>query len=205
MPTLSQDRTLPVSIIQLKLCYALGKCGALGVADAFDKSKANLLFVYDDKTLGYTDWTDQEPEFASICFRVNNPNGIDIVLLPFDHRIMTGPNIIVGGICDCAILTQNVLSFIEFKTDVTSSNDLTILQRADEAIGQILHTYFDIVLPGCKDVSVDLQQKVAVDFHVKFNEIFMIAGANASLMEKQDDFVNEYKIPLFFDHEKTFN
>lgn len=205
MPTLSQDRTLPVSITQLRLCSALGKCGALGVAGAFDKSKANSLFVYDDKTLGYTDWTDQEPEFASICFRVNNPSGIDIVLLPFDHRIMTGPNIIVGGICDCAILTQNELSFIEFKTDVASTNDLTILQRADEAIGQILHTYFDIVLPGCESVSVNLQQKVAVDFHVKFNELFMIAGANASLMEKQDDFVNEYNIPLFFDHEKIFN
>ena len=61
MPKLSQNKDLPVAIIQLRLCSALKNCGPLGVENAFDKSSDENLYVYDDVGLHYTDWTNAEP------------------------------------------------------------------------------------------------------------------------------------------------
>ena len=106
MPRLSQDRNLPVAITNLRLCSALQYCGALGVANAFDKSSAEYLYIYDDSKLGYTDWTDVVPEFVPKCFVVTNPNNNTIVLLPLDHRILTGKSVVAGGVCDGMLLTE---------------------------------------------------------------------------------------------------
>ena len=57
MPRLSPNNILPAAITNLRLCTALQNCGAIGVANVFDKSSAENLYVYDDGNLGYTDWT----------------------------------------------------------------------------------------------------------------------------------------------------
>lgn len=205
MPQLSLDRTLPVAITNLRLCAALQDCGNLGVANAFDKSSAAFLFVYDDQTIGYTDWTDREPEHVSKCFKALNSNHSTLVLLPLDGRIVTGARVVKGGVCDGVILTEREMCFVEFKTNVTSSNDQTILQRGEEAIGQLWHTYDDVVRPRCAAMSKALEKLVSVDFHVVFDENLKITGANSSLMELQDQFLEDKKYTLFFDNQKTFN
>ena len=86
MPRLSQDKTLPPAITKIKLAWSLQNCG-VPVKDAFDKSTAAHLYVYDDMQLGYSDWDDQEPEFSSKCFHVDNPGSICIALLPLDGGI----------------------------------------------------------------------------------------------------------------------
>lgn len=111
MPTLSQNRDLPAAITQLKLCYALRYCGPLGVGIAFDKSDDENLYVYDDGSLGYSDWTNVAPaEFLSTTFHAQNSNRNTLVLLPLDGRIITGEHFIRGGICDCALLTDKELT-----------------------------------------------------------------------------------------------
>lgn len=142
MPTLSQNKDLPVAITQLRLCSALKSCGQIGVKDAFDKSEDETLYVYDDENLGFSDWTNNKHTVSlSMTFNAQNLNKNTLVLLPLDGRIITGKNFIKGGVCDCALLTDKELSFVEFKTNVLSSNNLTILQRANEAIDQLcIHT-----------------------------------------------------------------
>ena len=104
MPRLSPNNILPAAITNLRLCTALQDCGAIGVANAFDKSSAENLYVYDDGNLGYTDWTDVIPEFVSKCFFADNPNKNTIALLPLDGKILTGPSVIAGGVCDGMLL-----------------------------------------------------------------------------------------------------
>ena len=131
MPTLSKDRILPDAIKQLRLCSALRNCGRVKVEDVFDKSDDENLYVYDDQSLGYSDWMNVIPTaFLSKTFHVQNPNRTTLVLLPLDGCIITGKNITKGGICDCALLTDKEMSLVEFKTNVLSTNNLTILQRA---------------------------------------------------------------------------
>lgn len=203
MPTLLQNRDLPVAITQLRLCSALRDCGSVGVEDAFDKSDNENLYVYDDG--GYSDWTNVEPmAFLSKTFHALNPHQNTLVLLPLDGRIITGKNIIEGGVCDCALLTEKELSFIEFKTNASSDLDETIFGHAEKAIKQLWHTYDGIINPACQKVGIDVKQKVYVDFYVVFNKDLSVTGVRADFQNLQDQFLQDKSYPLFFENSKQF-
>lgn len=206
MPTLSKDRDLPDAIKQLRLCSALRNCGRVKVEDAFDKSDDENLYVYDDDTLRYSDWTNVEPmAFLSKTFHVQNPNRNTLVLLPLDGRIIKGPNIVQGGVSDCALLSDKEMSFVEFKTNVSSDNDLTVLQRANEAQDQLWHTYNGIIKPQCQGTGIDVEQIVSVDFYVVFDNDLSVTGVRADLQNLQNKFLQDKHYPLFFQNYKQFD
>ncbi len=205
MPKLSQNKDLPVAIIQLRLCSALKNCGPLGVENAFDKSSDENLYVYDDVGLHYTDWTNAEPTaFLSKTFHAQNPMKKTLVLLPLDGCIITGMHYIQGGVCDCALLTDKEFSFIEFKTNVSSNNNLTILQRANEAKEQLWHTYDGIINTECQKTGVDVKQKVSIDFYVVFDNRLSVTGVRADFQNLQNEFLQDKYYPLFFQNNKQF-
>ena len=173
--------------------------------DAFDKSDDENLYVYDDDTLGYSDWTNVEPTaFLSKTFHAQNPNRNTLVLLPLDGRIITGKKITKGGICDCALLTDKEMSLVEFKTNVLSTNDLTILQRATEAKDQLWHTYDSIINPRCRRVGIDITLKVSIDFYVVFDSVLGVTGARADIQNLQNEFLQEKHYPLYYQNNKQF-
>lgn len=205
MPRLSQDKTLPPAITKIKLAWSLQNCG-VPVEDAFDKSTAAHLYVYDDMQLGYSDWDGQKPEFSSKCFHVDNPGSICIALLPLDGRIITAKEIIEGGVCDCLLLTEKEMCFIEFKTNATSTETLRILDNAAKALEQLWHTYNVIIRPRCINrlkSSAELEL-LYVNFHVVFDRDLKVTDANSSLMDLQTQFLEDKKYSLFFDYGKTF-
>lgn len=205
MPTLSQNKELPDAIKQLKLRYALRDCGPVGVENAFDKSNDENLYVYDDENLGCSDWTNVElAACSSKTFHAQNPNKSTLVLLPLDGRIITGAHFIQGGVCDCALLTEKELSLVEFKTNVASIYDKTILEHAEKAKGQLWHTYDGIIHPECQKVGVDVKQKVSIDFYVVFDKDLRVTGAQASLQNLQNEFLLDKHYPLFFQNHKQF-
>lgn len=204
MPRLSQDKDLPAAITNLKLCTALKNCGATSVVDAFDKSSADHLYVYDDGNLGNIDWNDIEPEFVAKCFVATNPKNITISLVPLDHRILTGTSVIAGGVCDGMLLTEKEMCLIEFKTNVTSSNYQTIIQRANEAIEQLWHTFDGVIKPRCAAQTKDVEQMLSVEFHIVFDKDLEVTGANSELMDMQIQFLTNNSHPLYFDNGKTF-
>ncbi|MCI6494478.1 MAG: hypothetical protein SOV24_01010 [Muribaculaceae bacterium] len=204
MPKLSPNNDLPKAIRNIRLCAALKNCGAISVADAFDKSSAMKLYVYDDRDLGYTDWDDIEPTFVAKCFIATNSNDKTIVLLPLDGRILTGRSIIEGGICDGMLLTDHEMCLVEFKTNTFSSNYQTILQRANEAILQLWHTFNGIIKPKCATKSINVDQILSVDFYVVFNKDLEVTGANSELMDLQMQFLTDNNHPLYFNSGKTF-
>lgn len=205
MPRLSQDNTLPSSITNIRLSSALSDCGPVGVANAFDKSSHDQLFVYDDNGLGYTDWDDTEPAFRTKCFIALNPNGTIIALLPLDGRIITGRSVTTGGVCDALLLSDKEICFIEFKTNVTSPNYQTIIQRANEAVGQLWHTYDCIIRPRCALKSRDIDRLLSIYFYVVFDEGLEVTGANSELMDLQMQFIEDKRLPLFFANRKKFS
>lgn len=77
MPRLSNNRTLPNAIKQLKLCYALRNCGQVKVINAFDKSNNVNLYVYDDANLKYSDWNNNKHAvLLSKTFNAQNPKAL---------------------------------------------------------------------------------------------------------------------------------
>lgn len=203
MPILSQDKTLPTCITKFSLGYALRNCG-VPVIDAFDKSSNNYLYVYDDETIGYTDWTNIKPEFISKCFNIINPNENTIALLPLDGRIIKAKNIVQGGICDCMLITENIMCLIEFKTNATSPTSHRIIDNANDAINQLWHTFDGILLPKCTAVSKNLKQLTHIEFYVVFNTNLNVTRANSSLMDIKVQFIEDKKYPLYFDNKKKF-
>lgn len=204
MPRLSKDRELPEAIKNIRLGAALQDCGNMHVADAFDKSDANRLFVYDDAELGHTDWTDKMSVFEDKCFVAENPNRSVIALLPLDGCIITGKKIVEGGVCDGMLLTEKEMCFIEFKTNVFSPNYQTIIQRANEAIGQLWHTYDAIVRPRCAKYR-NIEDVLAVEFYVVFDKTLEVTGINSELMDLQSQFLEDNKFVLYFANKKVFD
>lgn len=205
MPTLSKDRDFPDAIKQLRLCSALRNCGRVKMEDAFDKSDDENLYVYDDDNLGYSDWTNVESTaFLSKTFHAQNPNRNTLVLLPLDGRIITGPNIVQGGVCDCTLLTDKEMSFVEFKTNVSSDNDLTVLQRANEAKDQLWHTYNGIIKSQCQGKGIDVEQKVSIDFYIVFDNDLSVTGVRADFQNLQNEFLQDKNFPLFFENSKQY-
>lgn len=205
MPTLSKDRNLPVAITQLRLCSALKSCGRIGVKNAFDKSDDEDLYVYDNESLGRSDWTNVEPTaFLSKTFHAQNPNRSTLVLLPLDGHIIRGKNITKGGVCDCALLTDKQMSFVEFKTNVSSNLDKTILEHAEKAIDQLWHTYDSIINPKCQMVGIDITPKITIDFYVVFDSDLMATGTRADFQNLQNEFLEEKHSQLYFKNYKQF-
>lgn len=205
MPTLSKDRNLPDAIKQLRLCSALRSCGRVKLEDAFDKSDDENLYVYDDGNIGYSVWDNDEHAVSlSKTFHAQNPNRNTLVLLPLDGRIITGDHFIRGGICDCALLTDKELSFIEFKTNVSSDLDKTILEHAEKAVDQLWHTYDSIINPECRRVGIDITLKVSIDFYVVFDSVLGVTGARADIQNLQNEFLQEKHYPLYYQNNKQF-
>ena len=187
------------------MCSALKSCGQIGVKDAFDKSEDEILYVYDDENLGFSDWTNNEPTVSlSMTFNAQNPNKNTLVLLPLDGRIITGKNLIKGGVCDCALLTNLELCLVEFKTNVLSSSYLTVLEHAQKAKDQLWHTFDGIIDSECQKIGVDVRQNVSVDFYVVFNKDLNVTGVRADLQNLQNEFLMDKQYPLFFENNKRF-
>lgn len=204
MPRLSNNTNIPIAVSKLRLCSALSNCGHVGVQEAMDISRDESLYVYDDATLGYSDWTNMVPSHLSETFCADNPMKTEIVLLPLDNRIITGPAVVQGGVCDCALLTVNELSLIEFKTNVRTASDETLEQRCHKAVSQILHTINEIVKPKCNQMGVELEEKVDIDAYIVFDNELNVTGVKATSQAIAMDVFEEEKLLLYFDNKKTF-
>lgn len=203
MPKQSMDRQLPKALTNLRLCSALRDCGQCSVEQSFSESASCCLYLYDDGNIGYTVWTDTEPDFASKCFTAKNPNDNPIVLLPLDGRIITGNHITKGGVCDCLVLTESIMCFVEFKTNVFSQNNQTIMQRAEKGKEQLWRTYAEIIRPKCGTLNGQ-ELCLHVYFHVVFDKMMEITGVQSQLMDLQMQFLEDNKHQLFFNNERTF-
>lgn len=200
----SNNTNIPIAVKNLRLCSALSNCGRIGVQQAMVISTDKELYVYDDATLGYSDWTNNCPSNLSEIFYVDNPNKTEIILLPLDNRIISGPTVTQGGVCDCALLTVNELSLIEFKTNAKTKSDKTLEQRCREASGQILHTINGIVKPKCNQKGIDIDNKVDIDAYIVFDNEMNVTGSQTIFQAIAMEVLEKNKLLLYVDNKKIF-
>ena len=204
MPRPSNNTNIPTAVKKLRLCSALSDCGRISVQQAMVISTDSRLYVYDDATLGYSDWTNIVPSNLSETFSADNPNNIEIVLLPLDNRIITGPKVTQGGVCDCALLTVNELSLIEFKTNAKTVSNKTLEQRCREASSQILHTIDGIIKPKCSQKGVDIDKKIDIDAYIVFDNQLNVTSVQTIFQAIAMEVLEKNKLLLFVDNKKTF-
>jgi hypothetical protein len=204
MPRPSNNTNIPTAVKKLRLCSALSDCGRISVQQAMVISTDSRLYVYDDATLGYSDWTNIVPSNLSETFSADNPNNTEIVLLPLDNRIITGPKVTQGGVCDCALLTVNELSLIEFKTNAKTVSNKTLEQRCREASSQILHTIDGIIKPKCSQKGVDIDKKIDIDAYIVFDNQLNVTSVQTIFQAIAMEVLEKNKLLLFVDNKKTF-
>lgn len=203
MARLSNNTNIPTAVSNLRLCSALSNCGC-GVQHAMVISTDEKLYVYDDATLGYSAWSNIVPSNLSKTFSADNPNNTEIVLLPLDNSIITGPKVTQGGVCDCALLTVNELSLIEFKTNVKTESDKTLEQRCREALSQILHTINGIIKPKCNQQRIDIEEKVDIDAYIVFDSQLNVTSVQTIFQAIAMEVLEKNKLLLFVHNKKTF-
>lgn len=204
MPQPSNNTNIPTAVSNLRLCSALSDCGRFGVLQAMAISTDNCLYVYDDATLGYSAWTNSVPSNLSETFSADNPNNTEIVLLPLDNSIITGPKVAQGGVCDCALLTVNELSLIEFKTNAKTVSNKTLEQRCREALSQILHTRDGIIKPKCSQKGIDIEKKVDIDAYIVFDSQLNVTSVQTIFQAIAMEVLKKNKLLLFVHNKKTF-
>ncbi len=201
----SNDNKVPSAVKRLRLYRALEDCGRTDVKECIELSTVECLYVYDDNGengAGYTKWTDKKPDNETKCFKANNTTQKEIVLLPLDNRIVTGHTVRQGGVADCALLTDKEMSFIEFKTNVYSTK---FIEKHDEkAIEQLWNTYDNIITPRCKNKDIDITDKVDMDFYIVFDRELDVTAASATRLNMMVAFLEQHRLPLYFNNEKDF-
>lgn len=196
------NNNIPQEVKRLRLCSSLQGCGG-GVEVCLKESNEVAMSLYDDASLGYTDWINGNSGLPD-TFTANNASNKKLVLLPLDNRIISGPVVKQGGVADCAVLTMDNMSFIEFKTNVMSNTDFNIGAKTEDAINQLWHTYDGIISPRCFAKGVDIAQLVDIEFYIVFNKELDVTTATASRLNHQMEFMSEHNFPLYFENEKNF-
>lgn len=196
------DNNIPQEVRRLRLCSSLQSCGGT-VEVCLKESNEVAMSIYDDASLGYTDWINGNSGLPD-TFIANNAGNKKLVLLPLDNRIISGPVVKQGGVADCVVLTMDNMSIIEFKTNVTSNTDFNISAKTEDAINQLWHTYDGIISPRCLAKGVDIATMVDIEFYIVFNKELDVTSATASRLNHQMEFMRNHNLPLYFENEKNF-
>lgn len=196
------DNNIPQEVRRLRLCSSLQSCGG-AVEVCLKESNEVAMSIYDDASLGYTDWINGNSGLPD-TFIANNAGNKKLVLLPLDNRIISGPVVKQGGVADCVVLTMDNMSIIEFKTNVTSNTDFNISAKTEDAINQLWHTYDGIISPRCLAKGVDIATMVDIEFYIVFNKELDVTSATASRLNHQMEFMRNHNLPLYFENEKNF-
>ena len=196
------NNNIPIEVKRLRLCSSLQDCGGT-VEACLKESDAKSMSIYDNEALGYTDWKGGDSGLPD-TFIANNSDNKKLILLPLDNRIISGPKVKHGGVADCAVLTMDNMSFIEFKTNVRSNTDRNISEKTEDAINQLWHTYNEIISPRCSAKGIDITKMVDIEFYIVFNKELDVTSSSASRLNYQMEFMNDHDFPLYFDNEKNF-
>lgn len=107
--------------------------------ELFDFSNRAISYVYDDLDKGYSVFIYETQEIGSDkVFIVRNKAHKDVFLLRIDGVLYKK-----DSKCDCAIITNNDLLFIEFKTNAANKTDNTIIGNYNKCYSQLEQTVID--------------------------------------------------------------
>ena len=141
----------------------------------------------------------QAEDAAGKYFEVRNPNRKDFALLQIDHGIVN-TNITK---CDCAIVDNKELCFIEFKTNATSTKPASLKHNYKKAMRQLRATikYFAV---GIRVAGKELTSLRSIEAYVCFRHGF--PRKSAAEMGYQTEFAKKNNgCPLSFEPSKELN
>lgn len=87
--------------------------------ELFEHSQRSSLFIFDDEIVGYSRYVDNTKGLGKDkTFFIENPNHKEVFLMRIDGVLFPGMSK-----CDCAVLYDNVILFVEFKTKAANKTE----------------------------------------------------------------------------------
>lgn len=204
-----------IPIKNLRLVKALSLCGK-GMFDVngkqnYQESDLKEFSICDDDETKITRIACAEDDLNK-AFDIHNPKSRVVVVLPFDHNLITGSKYVVGGVADCGLLSEKEFVFVEFKTNAYTPSLESIKNEYLHAMEQLWHT-FEIIRGNCKtENNIDIEFFVDVEFYIVNDKMFeqrvdqmLPVKVSAQQQSYQILFQSEHKgAILFFAYEKEF-
>lgn len=154
--------------------------------------------IVDSETLkisGFVSPTFGQPEELALkYFEVQNPKKRDFSLLQIDNGVISAAA--PTKRCDCAVITDRELSFIEFKANALSSKTKTIKGNYKSAMKQLRIT-IDIFKSGIATSGALLSALRNVEAFVCFRRGY--PRVTTSEMTYRTNFAAQTRVPLSFD------
>lgn len=159
----------------------------------------SLLLVIDDsrqKRTVFSEDIEQDRDFGLLV--INSKNDV-VVLLAIDHALVDNH---VGGITDGALLHQNQVVFVEFKTNALGSSEPSTMSTFNKALSQLKETirYFENKL---STLAIDLKTSSDVSCHIILAHSF--PKATAAKQDIELAFLEEEGLCLSFESQITFS
>lgn len=193
--------SIPLIINKLQIDSVFAPSCSTNVADCYDYSSDSDLFVYDTIN-SYSDWESSVPSFISKTFHVINKNNNQIVLLQIDHKLMTAKDWTPGGTADCALMTDQIFTMVEFKTNASSEDK--IKNNAKNAKEQLHKTYKKLVRLF-RNQGIDLRSSFPVqELFVVFDATLCVTNARADIINLTMQPKNAKIPPTFFENEREY-
>lgn len=146
---------------------------------------------------------DTSTGISEFSFDKNHDSGFEIInissklfsMIQIDGKLIRNS---AGGQCDCCVIDERYMLFVELKTNAHSTN--YALEHYEKASKQIGHT-IEIFKGKCQAIGVYLEAKKEIEAHVCFNNLF--PRTNATEQNESVKFSQRYLIPLYFDNKKN--
>ncbi|MCQ2307606.1 MAG: hypothetical protein MJ000_08630 [Bacteroidales bacterium] len=192
---------IPEIINELHIESVFAPSCSTDVASCYDYSSDSDLYAYDTK-YSYSDWENSTPSFVNKTFHIINNNKNQIVLLQIDHKLMTAKNWTPGGTADCALMTNQIFTMVEFKTNAFSEDK--IKNNAKNAKEQLHKTYKKIVRLF-RDQGIDLRSFFPIqELYVVFDATLGVTSARADIMNLTMQPKNAKMPPTFFENKREY-
>lgn len=167
------------------------------LTELFECEDRGLLFVFDDSDKGHSTYVENTFGLGlDKVFKIHNKQHKDVFLWHIDGVLFTK-----DSKCDCAILTDVDMDFIEFKSNAINNTKETIKKNYEKASCQLLITIKE-VSEKCKSAGVQLGKVVNVKAFAVFNR--SVPKNDAFRKSISAKFLKDSNgIKLFFDNETT--
>ena len=159
--------------------------------ELFEHSNRGSIFIYDDDNKGYSTFvTDTNGLGKDKTFEIDNPPHKDLFLWHIDGVLYSK-----GSKCDCALLTDSHMRFVEFKSNASNETLKALEYNYEKAALQISITYQDINTRS-NIVGVDLRRVKKLEGYAVFNRT--VPKNNAHQKAVSAKFLNDNKFRLYF-------
>lgn len=134
------------------------------LTELFECENRGQLYIYDDTDKGYSTYVENTFGLGrDKTFIILNKNHKDVFLWHIDGVLFSK-----DSKCDCAILTDVDMDFIEFKSNAVNNTEEAIEDNYTKASGQLLTT-IEAVTERCSSVGVELVDVVKIKAFAVFN------------------------------------